>query len=120
MAELWRFKQPYNVNVAASVAGIASLRHVEQIRTVVEQLKQERARLLACLQAIDFLRPHPSHANFILCDVMNRDAKELKLALERQGILVRHYNKTGLRNCIRISVGRPDQTDRLVEALLRL
>jgi histidinol-phosphate aminotransferase len=118
MAELWKFKQPYNVNVAASVAGIASLRHVEQIRIVVEQLKQERARLLACLQGISFLRPHPSHANFILCDVMNRDAKELKLALERQGILVRHYNKTGLRNCIRISVGRPDQTNRLIEALL--
>jgi histidinol-phosphate aminotransferase len=117
MAELWKFKQPYNVNVAASVAGIASLRHVEQIQTVVEQLKQERARLLACLRSIDFLHPHPSHANFILCDVINRDAKELKLALERQGILVRYYNKTGLRNCIRISVGRPDQTDRLLEVL---
>jgi histidinol-phosphate aminotransferase len=117
MAQLWKFKQPYNVNVAASVAGIASLRHVEQIRTVVEQLKQERARLLAGLQSIPFLRPHPSHANFILCDVAGRDAKELKLALERQGILVRHYNKAGLRNCIRISVGRPEQTDRLIEAL---
>ena len=40
--------------------------------------------------------------------------------LERQGILVRHYNKPGLRNCIRISVGRPEHTDRLLDALRRL
>jgi histidinol-phosphate aminotransferase len=117
MAELWKFKQPYNVNVAASVAGLASLRHVEQIRGAVEKLKAERARLYTLLQEVSFLRPCPSQANFILCDVVGRQAKELKLALERQGILVRHYDKPGLRNCIRISVGRPDQTDRLLAAL---
>ena len=54
MAQLWKFKQPYNVNVAAAVAGLASLRHVEQIRAVVEPLKQERQRLLACLQSIPY------------------------------------------------------------------
>jgi histidinol-phosphate aminotransferase len=120
MAELWKFKQPYNVNVAAAVAGLASLRHVEQIRDVVTRLKTERQRLLACLAMIPYLHPHPSQANFILCDVVGRDAKELKVALEQQGILVRHYNKTGLRNCIRVSVGRPEQTDRLIAALRAL
>lgn len=120
MELLWKFKQPYNVNVAASVAGLASLRHVEQIRDVVGRLKQERGRLLAELAEIPFLCPHPSHANFVLCDVQGRDAKELKLALERQGILVRHYSKTGLRNCVRISVGRPEQTDRLLDALRQI
>jgi histidinol-phosphate aminotransferase len=120
MDVLWQFKQPYNVNVAAAVAGLASLRHVEQIHAVVQRLSAERARLFACLAEISYLRPHPSHANFILCDVLNRDAKELKLELERQGILVRHYSKPGLRNCIRISVGRPDQSERLLAALHQL
>ncbi len=120
MTQLWQFKQPYNVNVAASVAGLASLRHVEQIRDVVERIKAERERLLNCLQTIPYLCPHPSHANFVLCDVVGRDAKELKLALQSQGILVRHYNKSGLRNCIRISVGRPEQTDRLMQVLQQI
>jgi histidinol-phosphate aminotransferase len=120
MALLWQFKQPYNVNVAATVAGLASLRHVEQIHAVVGILKAERARLLAELPAAaPYLRPHPSQANFILCDVVGRSARELKLALEQRGILVRHYNKPGLDNCIRISVGRPDQTDRLLAELRR-
>ena len=120
MAALWKFKQPYNVNVAAAVAGIASLRHVEQIMAVVETLKAERRRLFAALQTIPYLQPQPSQANFILCKVVGRNARELKGALEQQGILVRYYNKTGLDNCIRISVGRPDQTDRLLTGLRTL
>jgi histidinol-phosphate aminotransferase len=117
MPDLWKFKQPYNVNVAATVAGLASLRHIEQIVDVVNKLKRERERLFTQLGQIPYLRPHPSQANFILCDVVGRNAKELKLKLEQQGILVRYYNKPGLQNCIRISVGRPEQSDRLLAAL---
>lgn len=117
MAVLWKFKQPYNVNVAASVAGLASLRHIDQIRSVVAKIKGERERLFAELQAVPYLRPYPSQSNFILCDVVGREGRALKQALEQQGILVRHYRKARLENCIRISVGRPEQTDRLLAAL---
>ena len=120
MPHLWKFKQPYNVNVAATVAGLASLRHTDQIVAVVEKLKAERDRLFAELSTIQYLHPYPSAANFILCRVEGRDAASLKQALERQGILVRYYNKPGLDNCIRISVGRPEQTDRLLAVLRQL
>lgn len=120
MNQLWKFKQPYNVNVAATVAGMASLRHVEQIQAVVEKLKNERNRLFNLLVSVPYLRPYPSQSNFILCDVTNRSAAQLKGDLEKRGILVRHYEKSGLENCIRISVGRPDQTDRLLECLQQL
>ena len=120
MPHLWKFKQPYNVNVAASVAGLASLRHTDQIMAVVEKLKAERDRLFALLSTLSYLRPYLSEANFVLCRVEGRDAADLKLGLERQGILVRYYSKTGLDNCIRISVGRPEQTDRLLEVLREL
>lgn len=114
---LWKFKQPYNVNVAATVAGLASLRHVDEMRAVVGRLRAERDRLYGLLQDVPYLRPWPSDANFVLCEVTGRDAKQVKLALERQGILVRHYNSAGLQNCIRVSVGRPEHTDRLLTAL---
>ncbi len=120
METLWKFKQPYNVSVAAAVAGIASLRHVDEILAVVAKIKSERARLLAALQAIPYLAPYPSQSNFILCDVVGRQAATLKQALETRGILVRYYKKAGLENCIRISVGRPEQTDRLLAALQEL
>ncbi len=120
MDAMWKFKQPYNVNVAATVAGLASLRHVDQILDVVEQIKTERNRLAADLQTIPYLHTYPTQANFILCRVLERDARTVKGQLEQQGILVRYYNKPGLDNCIRISVGRPEQTDRLLAALRAL
>lgn len=120
MATLWKFKQPYNVNVAAAVAGLASLRHIEQVRAAVDKIKAERERLYGGLAEVPYLRPYPSQSNFILCDVVEREAGALKQDLEQKGILVRYYRKPRLENCIRISVGRPDQTDRLLAALHEL
>jgi histidinol-phosphate/aromatic aminotransferase/cobyric acid decarboxylase-like protein len=52
---------------------------------------------------------------------MGREAAELKSLLEQQyGIFIRYFNKLGLRDHIRISVGRVDDTDRLMEALKNL
>ena len=50
--ELLKFKQPYNVNVAASVAGLASLRNAGQIEVVVRKLKAERTRLYELLEPL--------------------------------------------------------------------
>jgi histidinol-phosphate aminotransferase len=126
MPYLWKFKQPYNVNVAATVAGLASLRYADEMHSIVDKIRAECDRLFRELQEVPYLTPYPSSANFVLCRVENfrctgsGDAAALKLALEQRGILVRYYQKPGLENCIRISVGRPEQTDRLLAELHRL
>jgi histidinol-phosphate aminotransferase len=85
---------------------------------MVELLQNERRRLFEDLQAISYLQPYPSRSNFILCRVIDRDAAELKARLAQEyGIFVRYFNKPGLRDHIRISVGKPEDTDKLVEAL---
>lgn len=118
MPVLWKFKQPYNVNVAASIAGIASLQQADQIAEVVATLVADRERLFAELQQFDWLHPHRSEANFILCGVAkDRGASTVAKTLESKGILVRYYDKPGLRNYFRISVGRPEQIDQLLDAL---
>ncbi len=118
MPTLWKAKQPYNVNVAASVAARVSLEHADELARVVELLKDERTRLSAALQEIPYLKPYPTRSNFILCRVVGRDAAELQSRLaEQYGIFVRYFNKPGLRDHIRISVGRPRDTDALLEAL---
>ena len=117
MPALWKAEQPYNVNVAATVAGLTSLAHRAKIQTTLDALIVERERLFQELSSFPFLRPYPSQANFVLCQVVNRDAKALKEALAARGILVRHYAKPGLENCIRVSAGRPEQTDALLTAL---
>jgi histidinol-phosphate aminotransferase len=120
MPHLMTFKQPYNVNVAATVAGLATLRHPNAVAAVVDRLKATRARLFAALAELPWLEPWPSHANFILANVVDRDAHDVKQALEARGVLVRHYNKPGLRNCIRISVGTDESIPRLLRELRAL
>jgi histidinol-phosphate aminotransferase len=118
MPTLWKSKQPYNVNVAASVAAQVSLAYVDELIKVVEQLKVERERLFAALQKLPYLKPYPTQANFILCQVIGHDADKLKSRLAQEyGIFVRYFNKPGLRDHIRISVGRPQDTNALIEAL---
>ncbi len=120
MPHLWKIKQPYNVSVAASAAAIASLEDSAYMTEVVRKLVAERNRMAEALSELPFLHVYPSYSNFILCRVKGRDAKGLKLKLEQEGILVRYFNKPGLTDCIRISAGKPEQTDALVSALKRL
>lgn len=121
MPTLWKSKQPYNVNVAASVAAQASLAHVDELKVLIEKLKDERTRLFSTLTTVPYLKPYPTQSNFILCQVNGRDAAELKAKLAQEfGVFIRYFNKPGLRDHIRISVGRPRDTDVLIEALRKL
>jgi len=118
MPTLWKSKQPYNVNVAASVAAQVSLEHADELKKVVDVLKTERERLYEELHDIPYLKPYPTRSNFILCRVVDKDALQLKKDLaEKHGIFIRYFSKPGLKDCIRISVGRPQDTDRLMDAL---
>ncbi|HEY9527187.1 MAG TPA: histidinol-phosphate transaminase [Anaerolineales bacterium] len=118
MPTLWKAKQPYNINVAASIAAQTSLESVDRLATTVELLKTERDRLFSALHDIPYLKPYPTQSNFILCQVHGRDAGQLKKRLaEEYGIFIRYFNKPGLRDHIRISVGRPQDTDALLAAL---
>jgi len=115
---MWRAKQPYNVSVAAEVAAVAALSNPRYLKLVKDLLVAERGRMFDMLSECSFLSPYPSAANFILCKVEDRDALEVKQLLAGEGIIVRHYSSpASLAGCIRISVGKPEQTDRLAAAL---
>ena len=117
LPQMWKIKQPYNINVAASLAALASLDDKEWLAEKMQALVAERQRMSQELAKISYLQPYPTQSNFILCRVLGRDARQLKSDLEQAGILVRYFNKPGLDNCIRISAGRPNETDRLLAAL---
>lgn len=117
LPHLWKIKQPYNINVAASLAAVAALQDRDWLQDKISLIVAERERMMAQLAQFDWLRPYPSHANFVLFRVVGRNARQLKQNLEQEGVFVRYFNKPGLDNCIRISVGRPQDTDKLVQAL---
>jgi len=115
-----RIKIPYNVNVAALVAVEESLKDTEYLLASVNKIIAERKHLFAELKKIKWLKPYPSKANFILCDVLKGDAKQLYQQLQSKGILVRYFDQARVKNCIRISVGKPEHTDALIKALRQI
>ena len=114
---LIKIKLPYNVNVAALVAVQESLKDVGYLMGKVKDIITERERMFQELGKIDWLKPFPSQANFILCSVCKGNAGELQQKLQRKGILVRYFDQPRLQNSLRISVGKPEDTDTLVKVL---
>ena len=116
-ALLNQIKQPYNVSVFAQIAALESLRDRDYLMTNVRALTTERARLHAVLEGLDFLSPVPSEGNYILCNVTRGDGERVYNLLKQRNIFIRYYDRPNLKSCFRISVGRPEDTDRLAQAL---
>lgn len=120
LAYIWKIKQPYNLNVAAEAAAIAALEDIDYLRGNIARLIAERERLAAELGHFQGLHVYPSQANFLLCRLSGRGERiglHVRDTLRRRGILIRAYDKAGLRDCVRFSIGRPEQTDALLAAL---
>jgi histidinol-phosphate aminotransferase len=114
---LMKIKQPYNVNAAAKLAALESLNDMGYLRGTIKAIIDERKRMLTKLSQLDWLKVYPSQANFILCSVLNGKAKTIHKGLQNKGIFVRYFDTPQLKDCLRISVGKPEHTDALIAAL---
>ena len=119
MPYLWRIKPPFNVNAAALLAVEATLDDFSWVRGSVARLRVERGRLYRNLRKLNLLQPYPSQGNFLLCRVIHGEAARLRARLADLGIMVRGYEGE-LAGFLRISVGRPEDTDTLMKALLSI
>ena len=110
-------KSPYNVNVAAEAALLASLEDAPALMANVNLIVEERERMIGLLKDMPGVTPWPSSGNFVLCQFAPGRAGEIYDALARRGIFVRNFGSDRLQDCFRIAVGTPDQTDALIAAM---
>jgi histidinol-phosphate aminotransferase len=115
---LMQVKPPYTPNAAAEVTMLTSLDDREALMDRVRVMVGERERMRRALEQLEWLEVYPSEANFVLARLRpGFDAKTVYDGLAQRGIFVRYFDKPRLRDCLRISVGLPEHTDRLVDAL---
>ena len=116
VAELFaRVKYPYNINGPTQREVLERL--TQPITAQIAELRLERlrtARALAGCRAIE--RVYPSEANFLLVRTAAPD--RLYEALIRAGVIVRNRSRVaGCAGCLRITVGRPEENDLLIQTI---
>jgi histidinol-phosphate aminotransferase len=115
LAVLERLRESFNVNGPALAAAEAALGDAAHVAHVREANAAERERLRDALQSLG-LAVTPSQGNFLLAD-LGRDASALEAALLRRGVVPRPMRGYGLPDCLRLTVGLPEENARLFSAL---
>ena len=115
-----KIKPPYNINSLTQERAISALTDWDTTQGQVTQLIAERKGLFAQLEKISFVeKVYPSDANFLLVRV--DDANKRYAQLIENDIVVRNRSKqVGCENCLRFSVGTPQENQILIETLNRL
>ena len=115
-----RAKQPYNVNVAAEAEALASFEDAAVLDARSRTIVAERERTITVLASLGWVHPYPSEANFVLLRLGGEgrqvEGRAVRESLRRRGIFPRFFDTPRLRDHIRISIGTPEQNDRVIAA----
>jgi histidinol-phosphate aminotransferase len=115
--ELEKVVLPYHLAAPTQLAGVLALEYGEEMDARVALLVSERERLCAELGSVDDVTALPSGANFVLLRA-HGDGHELWQRLVDRGVLVRDFSHwPRLRNCLRVTVGTPEENDVFLAAL---
>ncbi len=112
---LERARHPFNVNLLAEAAAVAALDDHEHLDRTVRQNTEGLGYLRRELGALG-IETWPSEANFVLA----KPGAGTYERLLREGVIVRPLVGFGMPDHVRITVGRPEENERLVKALRRL
>ncbi len=117
VAELQKRALPYHLDSLKQMAGRLALRHHQDMEARVAALVGERQRLAAVLSGLA-VEAWPSDANFLLFRPLGRSGDEVWQGLVERSVLVRNCGSwPRLENCLRVTVGTPEENDRFLAAL---
>jgi histidinol-phosphate aminotransferase len=117
IAQLDKVRPPYNVSVLNCETALFALEHADVFAAQSAAIRTERAQLQAALARLSGVHSWPSDANMILVRVP--DAARTFAGLKARGVLVKNVSTMHplLANCLRLTVGTPDENAQLLEGL---
>lgn len=120
IAVLNKIKYPYNLNILTQQIALELLTDSENMQGWVDILLSERSIMEEALKTIKGVQHiYPSDANFLLVKI--KDAKAIYDTLVSHGTIVRDRSKIELCNdCLRISIGTPEENKTLITQLKNL
>jgi histidinol-phosphate aminotransferase len=117
LAQLDKVRLPYNVGTLTQIVACEVLQHGEVLTEQATAIKLERGRLFQALQGVPGVTAYPSDANFILFRISH--AERVFDGLKKRGVLIKslHGSHRLLADCLRVTVGTPDENDAFLAAL---
>lgn len=121
IAELDKVRLPYNINILTQVTAEFALSKQAVLQGQIESLRRDRAILFDQLSALP-VQVFASQANFITFRLMDREADAVFEGLKQGGVLIKNLSPSGgaLRQCLRVTVGTPEENQRFIEVLSSL
>jgi histidinol-phosphate aminotransferase len=116
---LMKVKDSYNVDAIAIAAATAAIKDREYFKQNIEKVTQERKRLSEQLRGLGFEMPESS-SNFLFAEHKTCKAQSIYDKLVQRNIYVRYWDRLGIENKLRISVGTKEQNDVLLSALKQI
>lgn len=117
VAELEKVVLPYHLDAMTQIAGTVALDHLDAMHARVARLVEERGRLMVRLADLP-VDVWPSGANFVLIRPQHRDGDAVWQGLVDRSVLVRNCASwPRLEGCLRVTIGTPEEDDRLLAAL---
>jgi histidinol-phosphate aminotransferase len=113
-----RMRNTYSVSSVAQAAAIAAIDDTKHLQRVVENNAVQSEVLAAGLLGLGY-RVVPTSANFLFCD-LGQDAAPFASRLQDEGVAVRPLGLWGAPNCIRVTIGTPEQNQAFLQAARRL
>ena len=112
-----KVKPPYNINDASQLLALEALQNADLVNEWIAASVQQKEMLVKELSAFNFVEKiYPSDANFLLMKV--KDASKLYDYLSENEIVVRNRSKDpGCENCLRITIGTPEENQQLLHLI---
>ena len=117
IGEIDKLRPPFNVSVLNAEAGLFALEHAGEYARQAAAIRSERERVFALLSQTPGVYPYPSQANMILARVP--DAAQVFAGMKQRGVLIKNISALHplLANCLRITIGTPDENRQMMVAL---
>ena len=126
--EIDKIRLPYNINILTQISVEFVLDNITVLDQQAKLIRNEREGLLAKMKAIPSLQVFPSQANFILFRVLSNDenstnnsaANDVFESIKQSGVLIKNMKADDglLKNCLRVTVGTPDENLAFIKALV--
>ncbi|OIP85272.1 histidinol-phosphate transaminase [Candidatus Roizmanbacteria bacterium CG2_30_33_16] len=118
--QVMKIKPPYNVNVAAELAGLVSLEDIKSRKEIINQIIMERERIYKAIKNNNKFIIYPSFGNYLFIQTNETLFFKLRTNFRQNKIAVRYYDFSSTGKAFRITIGTSAQNNKVIKILNNL